>query len=408
MLTCPHCGSARVKKAGSHKNAAGERVQRYVCEEPECFGTKFNTPIAEEKTEGEREVTTLKLVVSRQKDELAGLKAHTRTLEHEVDKLQRVATIRQGGVHKAPPKWLSTPTRSAGHRGTLMTILSDTHLDEVVRPSEVDYLNSYNRDIAGQRLQRYFEGIVSLSGDYFSGVTYDGVVMMLGGDILSGNIHDELTQTNDGLSLVESIRYWTPRLAAGITFLAEQFGKVHVPVVVGNHPRFTAKPRAKLRALDNADWLIGQMLADRLSGDDRITFDVPDSTDAFVRVYDTNFLLTHGDQTSGGGGIGGIWPPVMRMRARKMNRYQASGRRFDHLVMGHYHQLIMAQGLIVNGSVVGWNEYAAVNNLPPERAQQGLWICTPEHGITLTAPIFCDNPQAEGWKAREKKERRAA
>lgn len=302
-------------------------------------------------------------------------------------------------MQEAPPGWLRRPERIAGARATVMTVLSDTHLDEVVRPSEVGFVNSYDRRIAEMRLQRYFEWVPRLAHDYFNGVAYDGAVVMMGGDILSGNIHDELIQTNDGLSMMESIRYWVPRLAAGLASLADEFGKLHVPVIVGNHPRMTKRPRAKLRAVDNADWLIGLMLTDRLAGDDRITFDVPDGTDAYVRVYDTGFLLTHGDQTNGGGGIGGIWPPVMRMKARKTIQRQAMGTPFDILVMGHYHQLIMApgQGLIVNGSMIGYNEYAAVNNLPIEPAQQGMWLVTPEHGVTLTAPVFCEDSD-EGWR----------
>jgi hypothetical protein len=51
----------------------------------------------------------------------------------------------------------------------------------------------------------------------------------------------------------------------------------------------------------------------------------------------------------------------------------------------------------VNGSLKGYDEYASVNNFPPERAQQAAWLTTPEHGVTLQFPIFCDDSTAEGW-----------
>jgi hypothetical protein len=73
--------------------------------------------------------------------------------------------------------------------------------------------------------------------------------------------------------------------------------------------------------------------------------------------------------------------------------------------MGHWHQLIMAQGMVVNGSLVGYSEFSAVNNFAPERAQQALWLVTPEHGVTLTAPVFVDDPAAEGWRRKPRKAR---
>ena len=137
------------------------------------------------------------------------------------------------------------------------------------------------------------------------------------------------------------------------------------------------------------------MVAAHLKADTRFTFAIGDDPDAWVQVYDTTYLLTHGDQASGGGGIGGIWPPIMRMLAKKRQRY---GRPFI-AVMGHWHSLIMApgQGLIVNGSLKGADEFSAVMNFSTERAQQAAWLTTPENGPTLQFPIFCDDPVAEGW-----------
>ena len=146
------------------------------------------------------------------------------------------------------------------------------------------------------------------------------------------------------------------------------------------------------------DWLLGHMLARQCSSN-KVTFDIPDGTDTWVKVYDTTHLLTHGDQTTGGGGVGGIWPPIMRMAGRKAQRYGSEGRTFDTMVIGHWHQLIMApeQGLIVNGSLKGYDEYAAVSNFRPERAQQALWLVTPEHGVTLSAPVFVVDRKTEKW-----------
>jgi hypothetical protein len=293
------------------------------------------------------------------------------------------------------PKWL-TPKKSKGHRATVVAMLSDTHFDEVVNPDELGGQNAYNREIATQRLKRWAENTIKLSRDYLSGVSYDGAVVMLGGDIFTGTLHD-LAETNED-TLFGSLLYWSEQLAAALGMIAEEFGRLHVPVVVGNHGRLTRKPRTKLRARDNMDWLLGHML-DRQLASDRITFDVPDDPDCWVPVYDTRHLLTHGDQTTGGGGIGGIWPPIMRLGARKSQRYGAQGKTFDTMVLGHWHQLIMApeQGLIVNGSLKGYDEFASVMNFRPERPQQAMWLVTPENGISVSAPVLVADRKLEGW-----------
>lgn len=295
-----------------------------------------------------------------------------------------------------PPRWLTPKKAKGGHRATLVAMLSDTHFDEVVNPDEVGGLNAYDRDIATLRLKAWAEGIITLARHYLTGVEYDGIVVMMGGDIYSGNLHD-LAETNAD-TVFGSLLYWTEQLGAAFEMLAGEFGRLHVPVVVGNHGRMTRKPRTKLRARDNLDWITGHMVARQL-GSDTITFDVPDSTDAWVPVYDTMHLLTHGDQVTGGGGIGGIWPPVMRMKARKAERYSAEGFTFDTMCIGHFHQTILAaeQGLIVNGSLKGYDEYAAVSNFRPEKPQQAMWLVTPERGITISAPVHVQNRKAEKW-----------
>src|SRR5439155_961093 len=133
------------------------------------------------------------------------------------------------------------------------------HFDEVVRPEEIGYLNCYNRKIAEQRLKRAFDKSIVLARDYLKGVIYDGVVLFLGGDMFSGNIHEELKETN-AATLMDSLVHWIEYLEAGVKQLANEFGKVHVVCVVGNHGRMTKKPRAKLRARDNIDWALYKFL----------------------------------------------------------------------------------------------------------------------------------------------------
>lgn len=300
------------------------------------------------------------------------------------------------GRPSEPPTWTRKTPKAGTHVGTPWLLLSDLHLDEVVQPAEMGGVNAYNRKIAELRLQSTFEHTVDLLRNYWSGIAYDGIVVAMAGDNFSGDIHEELSETNED-TMLGSLLHWSDQLAAGISLLADEFGKVHIPVVVGNHGRRSRKPRMKLRARDNFDWFLGHLLARTFAHDKRVTFDVSESADAFVQSYDQTVCITHGDQASGGAGIGGIWPPIMRLNARKSAQKAATGQPYDLLCMGHWHQLVFGKGFIVNGSLKGYDEYAHINNFGYEPPQQGLWLMTPEHGQTMTAPILPGNRKKEGW-----------
>ncbi len=321
-------------------------------------------------------------------------RGHAKELGQQVVELERQISILSDlkGRKVKPPRWL-VKKRKGFDTGTICAVLSDTHFDEVVNPNELGGRNKYNREIAVMRLERFFQKIILLTREYITGLDYNGVVLFLGGDIFSGDIHEELTETNED-TMLGSVLFWSEQLSAGISLLADEYENVHVPCVVGNHGRRTRKPRSKLRARDNFDWFLAKTLENHFADDDRVTFDIPDATDCTVIINTTNYLLTHGDQAKGGGGIGGIWPPIMRLVARKR-----VNNRFDCMVLGHWHQLVMApsSGFILNGSLKGWDEYAATSNFPFEQAQQALWIDVPEHGISWQTAIHVTDAKVEGW-----------
>jgi predicted phosphodiesterase len=119
-----------------------------------------------------------------------------------------------------------------------------------------------------------------------------------------------------------------------------------------------------------------------------VTFDITEGSDIRYTVYGTTFVLTHGDQFRGGSGIASALSPLMIGDHRKRKRQQSIGNPYDWLIMGHWHQLMLGMmGIIVNGSLVGYNEYAYQKNLPFEQPQQAFWLTDPEHGVTLRAPI---------------------
>ncbi|MCC6591618.1 MAG: hypothetical protein IT168_33335 [Bryobacterales bacterium] len=278
------------------------------------------------------------------------------------------------------PTWAS-PTQAGKKLVVPTAFLSDTHFDEVVDPAQVNNVNAYSRAIAEKRLKAFFARTVKLGKQYLAGLSFPGIVLPLGGDLFSGNIHEELRQTNEA-SLAESLLHWIGPMVAGIRLLADEYGKVYVPAVVGNHPRGTPKPIHKGRVRDNFDWLFYQLLARELKGDKRVTFAISEAPDFHYSVFQTKYCLTHGDQFRGGSGISGLLSPMMIGDARKRKRSQAVNLPYDYLVMGHWHQLTQAKSVIVNGSLKGYDEYAFNSNFDYEPPQQAFWLTSIERRQT--------------------------
>lgn len=342
--------------------------------------------------------------------EIGQLRRDLRTANEKAERLarelsdnRRLLSLFESIEHAqpTPPEWTHTPTKGK-HSATPVLLITDTHFDEVVNPDEIMGVNAYNREIGYQRIERAFHGAARVAKDLLGGWSYDGVVVLFGGDIVTGEIHDELTQTNEA-TVIDTMIHWLEPLAAGVKMLREEFGRVHVAGVVGNHGRNTRKPRAKRRVRDNFDWAIYRLLARDFRRHTTVTFQVDDSPDAIVPIYDTRLLLTHGDQFRGGTGISGALAPLMLGEHRKRRKHSAAvhqGRPdldYDVMVMGHWHQRLVLPGLIVGDTLKGYDEYAAVSNFPYAPPSQELMVVAPEHGIVANAPVYVQDRQAEGW-----------
>lgn len=268
-----------------------------------------------------------------------------------------------------PPKW--TRAKAKKHGATLVLLLTDLHLDETVDPAQVGGLNDFDRAIALARLERLFVGATKFAKDYAAGLEVGNAIVLWGGDIVSGEIHSELTESNEG-TVVETLIHWLEPLQAGVTLLADEFGRVHNVAVVGNHGRRQARPRYKARAHDNFDWLLYGLLA--RGGDERITWQIPDSLWADIQIHNSHVRLEHGDEAKGGTGISAAMAPLLLRQHRLSKIYASANRPLDLLVTGHLHRRHISPGLVVGGSLKGDDEYSLGRGFDHAPASQELML----------------------------------
>ena len=298
-----------------------------------------------------------------------------------------------------PPPFVIKRDNMPSAPGVPTLMLSDWHGGERVFPKQINGVNEYSVPIMRERATKLIESAVHLLNIISPKMQYPGIVLPLGGDMISGNIHDELTATNELNSMASVLELYSI-LVGIITELADIFGAVFLPCVTGNHGRDTRKIWGKDRHATSFDWLLYQFLARHFEKDKRVTFYIPDSSDAFYRIYDHAYLLTHGDQFRGGDGMIGCLGPILRGDHKKRSRNAQVDMEYDTMIMGHWHSYIHHGRVIVNGSLKGYDEYAYQNNFGFEVPQQAMWLTHRKYGITYRMPVYCDRtrePASTSW-----------
>jgi len=333
------------------------------------------------------------------RDEVIELRAQLRsvrqnTLDDEYVK-RKLIGLSESIDNTRPIPWIPRKAGNSTLPGVPVALWSDWHWGEVVDPRQINGVNEYNLAIAQARARKLVEKTIFLLRQHVVNPKFPGIVVNLGGDMLSGDIHEELSETND-VPMMPALLDLYGVLRWAIATLADEFGNVYLPCVTGNHGRNTRKPRAKQRNFTNFDWLLYQFLQKLFAGDDRVQFFIPDGPDAFYRVYNHRYLLTHGDQFRGGDGQIGALGPMTRGNKRKQARNAAIGLEYDTMLMGHWHRWVPMVDQITNGSLKGYDEYANAMNFAFQIPIQGLWLTHPTKGITITMPVKLeDEPGAQ-------------
>jgi hypothetical protein len=280
-----------------------------------------------------------------------------------------------------------------------MLLTTDQHVGEVVDREEMEGLNEYDTSVFIRRNRNMVERALSILDARND--TYPCFVYLFGGDSISGDIHEELSQTND-LTSHRSVLLVVEETCRNLEVLLERFPRVIFIAVPGNHGRTTRKPTAKRYAELNYDTLAAMMIERHFmaKGERRIEFRYPGSGDAVFSVYGRKMLLTHGDRIGSRGGTGFIGPAatIMRGAQKVFQQYAGIGVQLDTILHGHFHYRMWADGIISNSALIGFNEYArAMIRARFQPPSQTLVLVHPKWGVIDAPPVFVDDVQPRDW-----------
>lgn len=307
-------------------------------------------------------------------------------METLVNTKDTLEVLKEAANYKIPP--LEPREKTSGlQEGCSLVCISDTHLDEVVTLESVNGLNEYNPDIARKRMEKLFQGANWLTNFSRQANLVKDVVIWLGGDIISGTIHEDLRETN-AMSLPESIAFAHQIISDGLNYLLEDKQTEHIRVVcsTGNHGRLTPKMRVHTRNETNIETLLYLNLAREFKNNERISFDLPAGELTYFDVYGRTVRVFHGDALKYGGSLGGLTNPINRAISK-----WDQGRASDLSIMGHWHTYLDGGRWIVNGSVISTSAYSVHIAAPHERPQQAWALLDSKRWRSLSAPIFCSD-----------------
>jgi len=338
--------------------------------------------------------------------EIARLKAQVAHLKKDRDEadgqalLARAIADARGGMRAHavdPPAWTVRGERTKDSPGVPVLLLTDWHVGETVRAAEVFNQNQFDATLADARVRQAVERAVALAAMHAPAGGHKGGVVFLGGDFVSGWLHDELVRT-DWCSPLQSAAWCVSRLVWSLRALRDAWGRLYVVGVPGNHGRLTHRPPGKGHAFQSFDWLIYTMVAQQLADNpqDRktIALSVPDDGEQIVPVAGHRYLLMHGHQlgVKGGDGIIGAIGPIVRGATKVGRQNRSVGRDFDTLVIGHYHTTLWLPGVIVGPTLKGFDEYARVSRFTYEPAAQLVWFSHPKWGPNSPLRVFLQDP----------------
>lgn len=262
----------------------------------------------------------------------------------------------------------------------LCMLFSDWHYGAIQNKSEIEEFGEFSPEICEQRLEGCVGRIIDWVSLHRNSYTVDNAHILVLGDLISGDIHQELQVTNAFPSPVQSVGAAT-LLSKLVSETSRHFKRVVVHFITeDNHARLTKKPQAKEAGMNTFNYIVGMIAKISLSRHSNVEFNVYPQYEAVVRVGDRKYLLMHGHNMPPGlVGVSwyGIERKVMKEALTRLNMDEY--KRFHKVIMGHWHVPISTPHFWIGGSVSGTDAYDHKNGRYA-KASQSAWMVHGKYG----------------------------
>lgn len=329
-----------------------------------------------------------KINLDRQKKKLLETdkddKKKYKALLQENEQLQKLLNVSES-LEKVKPYIIKEDKTSGESRATAFALASDWHVEQKVDGNKILYPNEYNLDIAKARAEQFFQGLLVMINEAEQNVKIHNLVLWLGGDFITGNIHTENLKICQ-LGAPQAIAFARDLLVSGIKFLLKNTDvQITIPYNHGNHARITDKVWKSSEEDNSLEFLLYDQIRKYFEEESRITVVVPRGSVATVEVYGLKIGFVHGHHGFRyQDGVGGLYIPARKYIQRKFHN---AG--YYLICMGHHHQYLQDTYFICNGSMIGYDQYADSCGFPFDIPKQTFFLIEEKRKCrTVTRPIL--------------------
>lgn len=300
--------------------------------------------------------------------------------------------------------YASRPKNFGKKAQVMVAPLTDTHVGDNVKKEQTLGLNEYDIDLFSRRMWGWSNQVLSLAEYRRNMCVVDELVVPMLGDMISGDIHDELARTNIDNCMMQMI-IGAYVISQSMAFLAPHFQKVSIKGVVGNHGRMTRKIPSKDRYMD-WDYMLYQWIGVFLRDHKNIDIEIPKSFSHVFDVAGRKILIMHGDSIAGGGSQTSIKRAVANLR--EVMQYNSVvltdeslgvSEHFDDVLIGHFHRVdemdIGTGSLHICGTTKGGDEFVISRLHLVTKPKHIVLYYHPVHGQVGKETLYLDKYDSE-------------
>jgi hypothetical protein len=359
-----------------------------------------NLPLTEDELEALRSrVYDLELRRSSDEQErtVTNLRAMLSASERKVKEAQKQSTVTEvvreavlevaQSFPKPPPSYVRHNVRKPSPQEAVL-MLCCLHMGEVVSAAETNGFGEYNMAIAQARFQQVIDSVIRIAHDHHAGVHIRKLWIVNLGDNISGDIHEELTTTNERPVITQTLSA-AYLLALGIRDLCANFDEVEMVGLPGNHGRNRRKPMHKLKTEDSFDRMTYETAGLLCANIPNFTLTIPQAYWTRLVINDVPFVFLHGDNLKSWMGL--PFYGMYRMNANMTTLHATKDEYFTYLGLGHFHQsgMLPRSGgeILLTGSLKGPDEYSLDVLQQGAEPTQLFFGVHHERGVSFRYPI---------------------
>lgn len=318
-------------------------------------------------------------------EELGQLELLKRRLSETEKKLRDAAaqaaghTALVGALEALVPARPEVPTaraRKLGRgvvRASGILDIGDVHFGELVSGASTGGVAEYSPDIARRRFDYTVDEAIRLGKEH----RVQAMWVIGGGDMISGNIHDDLNRNNEMMTVAQTLEC-AEMMYGGLEKLCASFPEVHFVGVSGNHARTEKIPFYNHKQTENLDYMLYKILELKGKNQPNLSFHTPESFWTIIEVEQRKFMVMHGDTIKQQNSMSlpwyGMWKEFMKWGTMKDTVGD-----FDDMMLHHFHQPTRIgmgnNSLFVNGALKGKDDFSlAGTRLPAPAAQRFLTV----------------------------------